>query len=97
MIPVGTTFPRILAIGGTNGTTALDTTEWWEEEEDTWQEGPRLASERANFAAVMSSSQLVCSETGLTDHSCPLAGNSSLTCTFPTMESGGKIILTSYR
>ena len=97
MIPVGTTFPRLLAIGGTNGTTALDTTEWWEEEEDTWQEGPRLASERANFAAVMSSSQLVCSETGLTDHSCPLAGNSSLTCTFPTMESGGKIILTSYR
>ena len=36
MIPVGSTHPRLLAIDGQGSYSTLDTSEWWEEEEDSW-------------------------------------------------------------
>ena len=92
IIPVGSTYPRLLAVGGMNGTTALSTTEWWDEEENLWEDGPSLSLGRANFATVMASALLGCSETDLPDHSCPAADNTNLTCHF----TGDTIINTEY-
>ena len=50
LVPVGETHSRLLAIGGRNGTSELQTTEWWDEEEDQWQEGPPLQRARFNSA-----------------------------------------------
>ena len=61
MIPVGSTHPRLLAVGGQNGTSSLDTSEWWEEEENSWEEGPALSTGRSNFGAIMAPPHLVCS------------------------------------
>ena len=63
IIPVGSTRPRLLAVGGENEIMALDTSEWWEEEEDSWEEGPTLSRGRSDFAALMAPPHLVCSET----------------------------------
>ena len=46
LVPVGETHSRLLAIGGRNGTSDLQTTEWWDEEEDQWEEGPPLQRAR---------------------------------------------------
>ena len=62
IIPVGSTNPRLLAIGGQSGNSFLDSTEWWEEEEDSWEAGPTLSTGRSNFAALMAPDHLVCSE-----------------------------------
>ena len=62
IVPVGSTHPRLLAVGGQNGTLTLDTSEWWEEEDDNWEEGPSLSTQRSNFGAVMAPAHLVCSE-----------------------------------
>ena len=62
IIPVGLTYPRLLAVGGQGAFSALDTSEWWEEEEDSWEEGPALSRGRSNFAALMAPPHLVCSE-----------------------------------
>ena len=88
IIPVGSTYPRLLAVGGRNETSALDTSEWWEEEEDSWEEGPELSRERSNFAALMAPPHLVCSEIDPPVHSCPAAQNSSQTCVFLAVDSG---------
>ena len=53
IIPVGSTHPRLLAVGGHSGTSTLDTSEWWEEEEDSWEEGPALSTGRSNFGALV--------------------------------------------
>ena len=91
MIPVGSTHPRLLAVGGQNGTSTLDTSEWWEEEENSWEEGPALSRGRSNFAALMTPPHLVCSEIDPPPHSCPAAQNSDQTCLFPTGEPGAFI------
>ena len=91
IIPVGSTHPRLLAVGGQNGTSTLDTSEWWEEEEDSWEEGPALSRGRSNFGAIMAPPHLVCSEIDPPAHSCPAAQNTSQTCLFPTGESGDSI------
>ena len=43
IVPVGLKHPRLFAIGGKNSDSTLSSSEWWEEEEDTWQEGPDLS------------------------------------------------------
>ena len=88
IIPVGSTHPRLLAVGGQNGTSTIDTSEWWEEEEDSWEEGPALSRGRTNFAALMAPHHIVCSEIDPPAHSCPAAQNSSQTCVFLTVDSG---------
>ena len=88
IIAIGSTHPRLLAIGGHNGTSALETSEWWEEEESYWRDGPSLSTARSNFAAVMSPPNLVCSEIDPPDHSCPPDQENSPPCTFPAVESG---------
>ena len=93
IIPVGSTHLRLLAVGGQNGTSTLDTSEWWEEEEDSWEEGPALSRGRSNFAALMAPPHLVCSEIDPPAHSCPAAQNTDQTCLFPTGEPGALITL----
>ena len=88
IIPVGSTHPRLLAIGGQNGSTAVDTSEWWEAEEDSWEEGPPLSTGRSTFAALMAPPHLVCSEVDLPAHSCPASQNTGQTCVFTTVDSG---------
>ena len=92
IIPVGSTHPRLLAVGGQNGTSTLDTSEWWEEEENFWEEGPKLSRGRSHFAALVAPPQLVCSEIEPPAHSCPAAQNTGQKCTFPT-EGTGEIMI----
>ena len=89
IIPVGTTYPRLMAIGGQGVSSTLDTSEWWEEEEDSWEEGPALSRGRSNFGALMAPPHLVCSEIDPPPHSCPADQNNGQTCIFPSVESGG--------
>ena len=90
IIPVGSTHPRLLAIGGRGETSTLQTSEWWEEEEDRWQEGPPLSTGRSSFSAVMAPPHHVCSEIDLNTHTCPGDGDAQ-TCSLPTMTSGTSI------
>ena len=62
IIPIGSTHPRLLAVGGQNRTSTLDTSEWWDEEENSWEEGRALSTGRSNFGALMAPAHLVCSE-----------------------------------
>ena len=88
IIAIGSTHPRLLAIGGRNRTSALDTSEWWEEEDSSWRDGPSLSTARFNFIALMAPPSLVCSEIDQQDHSCPVAQANSPPCSFPVAESG---------
>ena len=89
IVPIGATYPRLLAIGGKNETTTLDTTEWWEEEENSWQEGPGLPTGRANFAALTATPDLVCVVTDVPPaHSCPANGEDDRKCTFSNVGQG---------
>ena len=91
IIPVGSTYPRLLAVGGQDVSSALDTSEWWEEEEDSWEEGPALSRRRSNFGALMAPPHLVCSEVEPPpQHTCPAAQGTGLPCKFPAVESGGQ-------
>ena len=92
IIPVGSMHPRLLAVGGKNASSIVDTSEWWEEEENVWQAGPMLATGRSNFAALMAPPHLVCLDMDQPEHSCPVAHNTSQTCVFPTVESGVLLI-----
>ena len=71
IIPVGSAHPRLLAIGGQGASHRMDTSEWWDEDEDSWEVGPPLATGRSNFAALMAPPRLVCLEMDPPDHSCP--------------------------
>ena len=88
IVPVGSKHPRLLAIGGQSKYSSTDTTEWWEEEESSWQEGPALSTGRSSLGALMAPPHLVCSEINPPAHSCPAAENSGQTCVFPIVESG---------
>ena len=92
IIPVGTTYPLLLAVGGKGASSALDTSEWWDEEENSWEQGPALSRGRSNFGALMAPPHLVCSEIDPPPHSCPADINSGQKCIFPSVESGGLII-----
>merc|ERR1712107_916300 len=54
IVPVGSSHPRLLALGGQaqseqGSSLTVATSEWWEEEEDAWQEGPGLATGRSTL------------------------------------------------
>ena len=86
IIPVGSTHPRLLAIGGQNETTTLETSEWWEEESDVWEMGPGLARGRSNLAALSAMPSLVCTQSQA--HTCPAAQDKEDICVFPILEPG---------
>ena len=62
MIPVGSTFSRILAIGGQGVHSMLTSSEWWDSEENSWEDGPSLSTERSIFSALMAWPHPVCSK-----------------------------------
>ena len=93
VIPLGSMHSRLLAVGGTNGTSTVDTSEWWEEEEDSWEEGPTLATGRWSLAALMAPQSLVCPEMNIPDHVCPVAQNNGQLCLFSNKDSGDKCFL----
>ena len=90
IIPIGFKHPRLLAIGGRYLSSNLKTTEWWDEDGDSWEVGPSLATGRASFDALTAPPHLVCLET--TDplvHSCPAGEETDLqNCVFSAPENG---------
>ena len=89
IIPVGSTHPRLLVLGGQSSSTVLATSEWWEEEEDSWEEGPDLSTGRSSLGALLASPDLVCSKVDPPPaHSCPAAQDYRQTCVFPSEDSG---------
>ena len=88
IIPVGSKHPRLLAVGGQDATSTVETSEWWEEEENSWEEGPPLSTGRSSFSALMAPPHLACTEIDPHDYSCPTVDSTDQTCIFPSMESG---------
>ena len=82
LVPVGSTHPRLLAVGGQNETTILGTSEWYDQDENEWSEGPTLGKGRKSFGALMTPVRLACTEIDPPPHSCP-AVNTSQSCLFP--------------
>ena len=70
LVPVGLIRPRLLAIGGRSATSFLQKTEFYDEEENQWDEGPQLGAERSSFGAIMIEGKITCTE-NLPPHSCP--------------------------
>ena len=102
IIPIVSTHPRLLLVGGEGAFSSMNTSEWWEEEENSWEEpelreGPALSTGRSSFAALMALPHLVCSEIDPPAHSCPAVQNTGQTCIFPTVESGLSMIITVWR
>ena len=95
IIPVGSTHPRLLAIGGQGAYSTLATSEWWEEEENSWEEGPALTKRRSSLSALMAPPHLVCSNVEPLSNSCPATQNPGQTCAFPTVEPGASMITNS--
>ena len=89
IIPVGSSHPRLLAIGGQGAYSTLDTSEWWQEEDNSWEEGPTLTTTgRSSFSSLMAPPHLVCSDVEPPSYSCPAGQNPGQTCVFPTVEPG---------
>ena len=83
IMPVGTSQLRLLAIGGRDGLSTLESTEWWEEEDNVWGEGFSLSMGRSSFGVVLAPAYLACTEVEPPPHSCP-AANSGHSCCFPS-------------
>ena len=83
LVPVGSTHPRLLAVGGHSGSSILDTSEWYDHEVNEWSEGPTLSRERKSFGALMARVELACTEIDPPPHSCP-ALDTSQSCLFPS-------------
>ena len=83
LVPVGSTHPRLLAVGGQSGSSVLDTSEWYDQEENEWSEGPTLETGRKSFGALMARVELACTEIDPPPHSCP-ALDTSQSCFFPS-------------
>ena len=81
LIPVGLTHPRLFAIGGRNKSSQLGDTEFYEEEENHWDEGPRLGEERSSFGVILIKGKFVCAE-NVTLHTCPTSELEEV-CEFP--------------
>ena len=60
LVPVGLVRPKILAIGGRFGTSFLRSTEFWDEEENRWEEGPELGTGRSSFGILMIQDDFAC-------------------------------------
>ena len=83
LVPVGSTHPRLLAVGGHNGSSVLRSSEWYDEENNEWSEGPTLETGRKSFAALMAPVEAACTEIDPPPHSCPALGNTQ-DCLFLT-------------
>ena len=80
LIPVGLIRPRVLAIGGRIGDSFLDSSEFWEEDENEWEEGPQLGLGRSSMGTIMIESKFACVD-NLLPHSCQ-ATESDKECVF---------------
>ena len=60
LVPVGLVRPKILAVGGRFGTSFLKSTEFWDEEENRWEEGPELGTGRSSFGTLMIQDDFAC-------------------------------------
>ena len=76
LVSVGSTYPRLLAVGGHNGTSILESSEWYEQEENEWNQGPFLQNGRESFSALIISPDLACTEIAPPAHACPTVGGS---------------------
>ena len=83
LVPVGTTHPRLLAVGGHSGSSVLRSSEWWDEENNEWSEGPTLETGRKSFAALLAPAWVACTEIDPPPHSCP-ALDPGQNCLFTT-------------
>ena len=63
LVPVGETFIRLLAVGGEGLNGTLNTTEWWNNDNNDWREGPELDTPRSSLAFSIVPVNLVCSDT----------------------------------
>ena len=94
IIPLGSTRPRLLAVGGHDANSTLDTSECWVEEENSWEDGLRLSTGRADMGVLVAPPHLVCAEVDSPPaHSCPAAENSEETCTFSNAKLGDSVII----
>ena len=72
LVPVGLVRPKILAVGGRYGTLVLKSSEFWEEEENLWEEGPELGTDRSSLGAIMIEAEFACTNKDtIPPHSCP--------------------------
>ena len=72
LVPVGLVRPKILAVGGRYGTLVLKSSEFWEEEENLWEEGPELGTARSSLGAIMIEAEFACTDKDtIPPHSCP--------------------------
>ena len=72
LVPVGLVRPKILAVGGRYGTLVLKSSEFWEEEENLWEEGPELGTGRSSLGAIMIEAEFACTDKDtIPPHSCP--------------------------
>ena len=83
LVPVGSTHLRLLAVGGQSGSLVLGSTEWYDQEENEWSEGPTLETGRKSFGALMAPVEVACTEIDPPPHSCP-ALDTSQSCLFQT-------------
>ena len=62
LIPIGSQHTRLLAVGGktVSAPITLSTSEWWDEEVNSWESGPTLATGRSHFGALLVPASLVC-------------------------------------
>ena len=88
MIPVGSTYSRILAIGGQGVHSMSASSEWWDSEENSWEDGPSLSTERSIFSTLMAWPDLVCSKIDPPLHSCPSLSDTGQTCIFSSAMPG---------
>ena len=91
IIPIGSTHLQLLAVGGQSSSSPRKTSEVWQEDDDSWEEGPELATGRSSFGAIMVRPHLVCLESNPPVHSCPAAGNTNQTCKFPIPHPGDTV------
>ena len=84
LVPIGSTHPRLLAVGGQSGqsgSSVLGSSEWYDQEENEWSEGPALETGRKSFGALMAPVEAACTEIDPPPHSCP-ALDISQSCLF---------------
>ena len=83
LVPVGLIRPKLLAIGGRDETTWIGRTEFFEEEDNQWEEGPQLGTGRSDFASIMIEGNLGCTD-NIPSYTCPakLQNNTETICVF---------------
>ena len=83
LVSVGSTHPRLLAVGGQTGSSVLGSSEWYDQEENEWSEGPSLETGRTSFGSLMAPVEVACTKVEPPPHSCP-ALDTSQSCIFPS-------------